>query len=204
LDADLRSSYQRAVDQRHTADRRACPSVEELEALATKSGAEQSRLTTLDHVMTCAACQQDFEMLRAIHGAGQSSRVVLAPRWYAIAAAAVLVAGVAFFTFRDSGTVMRGNSATTGGPGLVAPQGAVNLQAARRFVWRSVPNASRYRIEVLDLGGRVVASAALSDTVWQLPDSVDVRSGEELEWLVRAELPDGREERSASARVRVR
>jgi hypothetical protein len=175
-----------------------------LEQLATKSGPEQSRLTTLDHVMTCAACQEDFELLRAIHRAGQSSRVVVAPRWYAMAAAAVLVAGIAFFALRDPGPVMRGNSASTGGPELVAPVSSVSVSAARRFVWRSVPNASRYLVEVLEPGGRVVASAALSDTVWQLPDSVHVRSGDVLDWWVRAEHPDGRMDRSPFVRLRVR
>jgi hypothetical protein len=204
LDADLRERYQRAVAQRLTKDRSACPSVEALEALAGRTGAESARLATLDHVMKCAACQADFELFRAIHGAGKSTRPALAPRWYAIAAAAVLVVGMSFFALRDSPPLMRGDSAAAGGPVPIAPRGDVEVATTRRFVWRSVPNAIRYAVELLETGGRVRATAAVTDTVWQLPDSVQLRSGLELDWWVRAELPGGREERSPFVRLRVR
>ncbi len=204
-DADLRSTYQRAVEQRVTADRRGCPSVDAIEALASRAGAESTRLATMDHVMKCAACQADFELFRAIHGAGRSQRPAIAPRWYAIAAAAALVIGVSTFALLgDSGPVLRGDSATAGSPALIAPQGEVAIAAARRFVWRSTPNAIRYHVELLEPGGRARAAAALADTVWQLPDSVQLRNGEELDWWVRVELPGGREERSPFVRVRVR
>lgn len=204
-DAGLRNDYQRAVAQRRTADRRGCPSIEAIETLATGEGAEAARLATLDHVMQCAACQADFEMFRAIHSAGRSSRSAIAPRWYAIGAAAVLVIGVSTFALmRDSGPLMRGDSAPAGLPVLITPRGDVDVASTRRFVWSAIPNATRYRVELLEPGGRVRATAALTDTVWQLPDSVQVRSGERLEWWVRAELPGGREERSPFVRVRVR
>lgn len=202
IDADLRSSYQRAVEQRRSADRQACPSTDDLEALASKAGAEPRRLATLDHVMKCAACQADFELFRAIHRAGKLGRPVFNPRWYAIAAAAVLVVGVSFFALRDSQPLMRGDSAAAGSPALIAPRGEVEVAAT--FIWRSVPNATRYYVELLEPGGRVRATAALTDTVWQLPDSVQLRAGEELDWWVRADLSGGREERSPFVRVRVR
>jgi hypothetical protein len=173
-----------------------------MEALASGAGPEAQRLATLDHVMKCAACQQDFELFRALHGAGRSERPAVAPRWYAIAAAAVLVVGIAFFASRDAGPVMRGDSEMAAA--LVSPVGDVPAAEARRFVWRAVPNAERYAVEVLERGGGVRASATLSDTVWQLPDSVQIRSGDDLEWLVRAEMPDGRQLRSPVTSIRLR
>ncbi len=205
-DAGVRSAYQRAIQQRLSADRQTCPPVEAIEALTGRTGEESVRLATLDHVMACHACQREFELLRAIHGAGRSARPAIAPRWYAMAAAAVLVVGASIYfgVRQDSGPLMRGDSAAAGSPALIAPRGYVDPAATRPFVWGSVPNATRYRVELLEPGGRVRAAAALTDTVWQLPDSVQLRSGEELDWWVRAELPGGREERSAFARLRVR
>lgn len=175
-------------------------------ALASGAGSESARLATLDHVMKCAACQADFELFRAIHQAERSARPASAPRWYAIAAAALLLVGTSiYFGVRQgSAPLLRGDSAADGVPALIAPRGDVQVAAARRFVWRAVPNATRYAVELLEPGGRMRATAALKDTVWQLPDSVQLRADEELDWWVRAELPGGREERSRFVRLRMR
>ena len=91
-DSELRDIYMRALTNR--ADH---PAPEALIALVTQTGSEASRLATLDHVMSCVSCKQDFELLRAIHAADQANAGAarLTPRrlpvpW--LAAAAVLIA----------------------------------------------------------------------------------------------------------------
>ncbi len=205
-DSDLRSDYQRALEHRRGPDRHACPSVEAIEALVEGSGAESQRLATLDHVMSCAACQREFELLRAIGAAGRPRRTALQPRTYALAAAVVLVVGASIFYAlgRQSEPLLRGEPSAIAAPVPLTPRGDVEVAAARRFTWRPIPNATRYLVELVAPGGAVRALGTVTDTVWQLPDSVQLDRGEELEWWVRAEFPDGRQMRSSLTRVRLR
>jgi hypothetical protein len=205
-DSDLRSDYQRALTHRRSEDRQACPSVEAIEALVAGSQAESARLVALDHVMSCAGCQSEFELLRAIEAAGRPRRPTLSLQTYAIAAALVLVVGASFFFAigRQQQPLLRGEPSGDRAPVPVAPRGDVEVAAAREFTWRPIPNATRYLVELLAPGGAVRAVGVATDTSWQLPDSVTLNRGEELEWWVRAEFPDGRQTRSSLTRVRLR
>ena len=63
----LRTAY--AVHLRRDADRveaSVCPSPEALLALVRREGAEADRLAVLDHVMSCAHCRAEFDLLRAV------------------------------------------------------------------------------------------------------------------------------------------
>lgn len=203
-DSDLQRDYQRAVALRKSLDRRHCPSSEALEGLAAGVGSERDRLTTLDHTMACSYCQREFELLRAIHAAGAEPRVLSAPRrWYALAAVAVLAVALTLFTVNRDASTLRGTSADEL-PLLVSPSGALDAASSRLFVWRAFPGAAQYRIELLEPGGRLRASASVFDTSWSLPDSVVLTPGETLQWTVDAIMPDARRVQSSIGAFRVR
>ena len=63
-DGELRQAYDELLRTRGPRDRVACPSPESLLALVEREGAEDERMRTLDHVMSCAACRRDFDLLR--------------------------------------------------------------------------------------------------------------------------------------------
>ena len=63
-DRQLRRSYDALLAQRVSLDRTACPGREELENLVDRRSAEETRLATLDHVMSCPECREDFERIR--------------------------------------------------------------------------------------------------------------------------------------------
>src|SRR5687768_16428906 len=100
-DEALRAAYARAMTEPRSADRAGCPAPDALIALVQRTGPEDMRLATLDHTMSCAACQADFELLRAIDAADRretaTSRRTL--RWHrplmlALAASVVLAIGI--------------------------------------------------------------------------------------------------------------
>ena len=191
-DSELRELYTRALTK--PAD---CPAPEAIEALITRTGSEASRLATLDHVMSCTACKQDFELLRAIHAAeavnasaaGVRPRRSLAP-WLA-AAAVVIAAGVLTLTQlnRQPSSVRGASSADIV---LVGP-------ANGSLVWRAVPGAVRYDVEIVDASGVTVFHARVADTTVSPPATLP--SGD-LSWWVRATLRDGSERRSAIVPLR--
>ena len=49
------------------------PAPEAIAALVRREGPEEARLATLDHVMSCADCRRDFDLLRAVERAGVES-----------------------------------------------------------------------------------------------------------------------------------
>ena len=67
----LRQSYDMmlALRAEATTGRESCPEVERLLGLVERSGAEETRLALLDHVMACPHCHAEFELLRATHRA---------------------------------------------------------------------------------------------------------------------------------------
>src|SRR5918911_1340273 len=79
----LRELYARALEAREPAQREQCPPPEALLALARREGPEAERLATLDHVMACARCRPEFDLLRAIDsagaGEGEARRAVPSP-----------------------------------------------------------------------------------------------------------------------------
>jgi hypothetical protein len=59
---------------------------------------------------------------------------------------------------------------------------------ARVLRWSSVPGADRYRVTLLDAGGRVVYETQLADTAAALPDSVKLVPGRSYLWSVEARI----------------
>ena len=71
----LREIYAGAMASRGAKGRRtaACPLPEAVLALVRREGSEDSRLATLDHVMSCPQCRSEFDLLRSIELAGAAS-----------------------------------------------------------------------------------------------------------------------------------
>ena len=210
-DEQLRAAYARAMASPRSAERTACPSPDALIALVQRQGSEAARLETLDHTMACAACQREFELLRAIDAAernesGGSTRAFA--RWQrplalALAASLVLAIGLGpgrtWLADRQPDT-MRGDPA---GIDVVRPEAAVTVpRDSLDFVWRPVSGASRYTVELLTLAGAVRLSATTTDTTLILRGARDVDPGE-YRWWVRAALPGG-ERRSQPRPVTLR
>jgi hypothetical protein len=191
-DAELRDIYTRALTSR-AAGRGECPSPEALDALVAKVGSEDARLATLDHVMSCNACRQEFELLRSIQVAASADARVRS-RWRApwlVAAAVVIAAGAVTLTRVSRPNPMRG--ASPAGAGQIALVGL----AGDALVWRAVPGAIRYEVETVDASGATMFHATTTDTSVGLPPNA---LG--VNWWVRATLRDGTERRSAVVPVR--
>lgn len=199
-DERLREIYREALARREGAERGACPPPDRLMELVERRGEEAARLATLDHVMACPSCLTEFELLRSVTAAARrrALRPVVA---IALAASVVLLVGGGLIV-RSVGPreevpdVLRGEA---GEVVLVAPRGRLGAGSPARLVWRAVPNAWRYEVEVLEAGGSPVFSAATGDTLLVVPDSVRLEVERPYSWWVRARLRDGGELRSRPA-----
>jgi hypothetical protein len=185
-DAELRDIYTRSLTKR--AD---CPTPDAMMALITHTGSEDSRLATLDHVMSCVACKQDFELLRAIHAAERANAGAARPRrsvapWLA-AAVVVIAAGALTLTElqRPASNPTRGASSSD--IGLVGTVGG-------SLVWHAIPDAVRYDVEIVDASGATIFHARVADTTTAMPTTLP---NAPVSWWVRATLRDGSERRSA-------
>jgi hypothetical protein len=206
-DERLQRIYAQVLARRTPADRAACPAPEALLALVERAGGETERLDTLDHVMGCGACRGEFELLRAVAGAG-IGRARWAWHswrpWAALAAALTVMAGIGVVT--RWGTLrepdpLRGTP--EGALVLVTPPDGAALAPDRRLVWRSVTGAVRYTLEIMDADDRAAYATGTPDTVIAIPDSVRLDAGDHR-WWVRARKGDGSEVASALWSIRRR
>lgn len=206
-DERLRALYQRSLRIPGGEDRPACPPPEHLVALVERQGPETERLATLDHVMACAACRSEFELLRSLETAAARTRRPAALAPLALAASLVLVVGGGVLLWRVWGPGDGAPEVYRGGPAgitLMYPVGAVAAEESRVFTWRVLPQARGYAFELLAADGTPVFSGETADTSLTLPASVHLRPGEPYRWWVRAELESGLEERSPTAEFRLR
>ena len=212
-DGRLRDAYAELIAARAPVDRGACAAPEALLALVEREGDEAVRLATLDHVMGCARCREELDLLRAAaaasaQAAGASSsdpsgrRRRSEPRWptrpLAIAAGIILVIGVGVITRRgdDGASRLRGGDSSLA---LLAPERASDGGMLLR--WRSIGGAPRYRVEVYTPSGTTVAEGIVTDTTFVVgPASLGGRP-DTLTWMVTALRADGGEVRSAPGRI---
>jgi hypothetical protein len=183
-------------------------SPEAIQALVEREGSEAERLATLDHVMSCGACRQDYDLLRAVRSAGERSggvgRTAARPamatwRTLALAASVVLAIGAGLWFQRDAGSdEFRGDG---DGIVLVAPDATVGGADMVRLAWRPLPGAERYRIEVLDSADAVVFSATGGDTVVSVP--VGRLPAGAYTWWVTADRAGAAQARSSFGRLRI-
>lgn len=204
-DERLRAHYQRALARRAPGTRKGCPAPEALAAAVEREGSEEARLATLDHAMACAHCARELELLRATRLAARPRSPARAP--LLAAASLLLAAGIGAGLWSRAGgvpgeagpDVLRGEAAAVVG---VSPVGAVAPGTRPTFVWRPVPGATGYVVEVLDGAGDAVWTGRTTDTLAVLADSARLAPGD-YAWWVRAELPNEEERRSDPRRFTV-
>jgi hypothetical protein len=169
-EARLRELYARKLSAR-PAGRTVCPSPEALQALVRREGAEELRLRTLDHVMSCSDCRADYDLLRSIDGAGRqlgatgrtSRRVWMMP--VALAATLLVAVGLGRLAFKSSsGDELVRSGEERGAVTLLSPPTEAQVGMPVLFAWRPVADARRYHLEVLNASGEVALEAETTDT----------------------------------------
>jgi hypothetical protein len=211
-DEQLRALYGRATAN-HAARRGDCPSPDALLAIARREGPERERVEMLDHVMSCADCRRDFELLRAIERGRRTEAAEAAGwiRWRRPISAGLITALAASLAFAailgprhdwwrggGAGDVMRDGAGDV--VPLSPPAGAVVQPGTLTFAWRAVPDARGYTLELLSPEGSTLASRQTTDTTVTLTD-VRLAPGE-YRWWVRARLAGG-ELRSPARPLRI-
>ena len=200
-DTELQEAYQAAIASRGSTSRTRCPSAEDLLALVERSGPEEARLQTLDHVMACADCHREMALLQAIHAA-QPRRALIMPRHWLAAAGLLIALGAGTLLTRSvfvsgrpdlvRGTPAEGEESV----GIVGPT-ALPPGGLHTLTWHSVPRGMQYTVEVLDPDGRLLYSKQTSDTV----ATVGPLSSAPASWWVRATLSDGTERHSGIVKL---
>jgi hypothetical protein len=167
----------------------ACPLPEAVLALVRREGSEDARLATLDHVMSCADCRAEFDLLRSIELAAAEAGAAARPgrrSWLvpAALAASVLLAVVigrfALPTVPESEVVRSGSD---GGVTLVAPPPESPAGSPILFAWHPIPDAARYRLEVLTSEGEVALEAETTDTAITLQGAAGLAPGDYKWWV---------------------
>ncbi len=180
------------------------PDPERLAEVARGRGSETSRMAVLDHAMTCAQCRRDLDLVRSAVRAGQRlqrdqfvARSLLAVAAVVVVAITLSVAGRGSLARlwrsptadTERGTTDREPMAVE----LVAPLGGVPANATPALVWRRVPGATSYLVEIVRDGGIVVLRTATPDTSLAWPS---LARGQSYRWRVSATAPDGTVRRS--------
>jgi hypothetical protein len=190
---ELRAIYGGILASRAPGRHSACPEPEAILALVRREGPEETRLATLDHVMSCADCRSEFDLVRSIELAGANAGAAARPgrRWMAplALAASVLLAIVvgryALPRATDSDVVRSGGEERLT---LLAPPPEAAVGSPLLFAWHPIAGAGRYRIEVMNAGGEVVLEAETADTAIVLQSAADLEPGD-YQWWVGATSP---------------
>lgn len=192
-DERLRRAYSDLVDREAPGDRVDCPPPEDLLALVERRGSDEQRLRTLDHVMGCARCRPELELIRAADVASGREGKLRKPFWRRNA---VLAAGIALAFIGGTTWLLTDGPETSvyregqdGPASLVEPRGSLPERPAQ-LLWRSVDDAVRYRVEVLAEGGALVYQTTTTDTILPLPPEPELLSGDYV-WRVDAVLLGG-------------
>jgi hypothetical protein len=192
-DQQLRAIYGDVMTSRARPRPSACPEPEAILALVRREGPEEVRLATLDHVMSCADCRSEFDLLRSIELAGPDAGAVARPRrrWMApLALAASVLLAVVIGRYALPGAPDR-DVVRSGGKDrltLLAPPTEATTGSPILFVWHPIEGADRYRLEVMNPGGEVVLEAETADTAIVLQSAADLEPGE-YQWWVGATAP---------------
>jgi hypothetical protein len=200
-DAEFRAEYARFLEHQEPRDREGCPSPDQIRALVERQGAETERLATLDHIMACADCQKEFEMMRAPREAAVALERRTFPSWLAAAAVLALAVGAAWIWKARTGPV--GTEVTRGGTAAVVLVGPATAApgSTPTFVWRAVPAAQRYQLELDTEAGDPVWATSTADTSAVLPATIPLNAGTAYRWWVRATLASGTVVRSTALRL---
>ena len=206
-DTRLREAYDELVSARSRPDRSACPAPEALLRLAEREGDERARMVTLDHVLQCAWCRPELDLLRAGMDAastvtGSASRDARRARAFplralAMAAGIVAIVGVGLVA-RDGDDQSPGTLRGTSALMLATPERRADGALVLR--WSRPSDAARYRVELFTPSGVTVAETVVTDTTYVLPATASGASGP-LQWMVTAIRADGAERSSPMGRI---
>jgi hypothetical protein len=167
----------------------ACPDPDAILALVRRESSEDSRLATLDHVMSCPDCRPEFDLLRSIELAGAEAGMAAPPirrSWImpaALAASvllAVVVGRLMLPAVPESEVVRSGEG---GRVTLLAPPPEAATGSPMLFAWHPIPGAGRYRLEVLTSEGEVALEAETADTAIMLRSAADLPPGDYTWWV---------------------
>ena len=192
-DEQLREIYGSVMTSRAPGGHAACPQPEALLALVRREGSEEARLAILDHVMSCADCRSEFDLVRSIELAGAEAGAIARPgrRWMApLALAASVLLAVVIGRYALPGAPERDvvRSGEKDRLTLLAPPTEATTGSPILFAWHPIEGAGRYRLEVMNAGGEVVLEAETADTAIVLQSAVDLEPGE-YQWWVGATAP---------------
>jgi len=185
-DEVLGQLYRRMLARPRTFGREECPSPDVLRSVAEREADADARLAAMEHVSACADCQRELALLVRVADTAHRSRRPLPTLWLAAAASVVLalLGGRALLTRVGVQPTVRGEAPAVT---LVSPSGSVGTAAA--LVWRAVPDAARYEVEVLGPEAELVQSATVRDSVVRLGGGL--QPGVEYRWRVTAVRRDG-------------
>ena len=204
-DAELRQLYEAMLARRVPDTRAHCVAPEVLWAIVEGRAMAPDRLAALRHVAACAPCRADLDLLRAVVTAAKRLRRRYGPA-VAVAASLAVLTGAAVWWRGGLGSLPGRSPAPRGGREgvtLIGPSGAVPGPDAVVLTWHALPRAVRYRVEVRDVGGRVVFSASTGDTTALLSGRPALIPGVDYGWSVRAQRRDGTELGPSSERFRI-
>jgi hypothetical protein len=192
-DERLREIYAGVMTARVRSGRSPCPDPETILALVRREGPEGSRLATLDHVMSCAECRSEFDLLRSVELAGAQTgaaagrgRRWLAPLALAASVLLAVVIGRSLLPGAPEDEIVRSGAedrVVLHAPPAEAPTGSPVL-----FAWHPIAGASRYRLEVMNPAGEVVLEAETADTAILMRSAADLAAGD-YQWWVGATAP---------------
>jgi hypothetical protein len=165
--------------------------------------------------MSCADCQRELELLRAIEKAGAEvagagARTAQRPMlsWriagpLALAASLLLAVGLAT---RSGSPGERTDEITRGGDSRITLHSPRDIELTpgeeRVVAWRPEGSATSYVVEVLDESGQAVLSNPTADTTFVFRDVSRLAPGREYRWWVRA-VGAGGQRNSGLGRLRL-
>lgn len=216
-DDKLRAAFNAEVARSAPKDRSACPTPEQLQALAESGqGGDSANLKTMDHIFGCAYCRADFALLRSVRSGvaaadNGSSNAPARRSWFngpriAIAASILFAIGIGNESLRRTRTSEVRNASEANDVVLVSPPDGSIVAAVPTFVWRKVPGAAAYEVQLVDTTGVVITTQITSDTVF-IPNAEDrarIAALKSFDWFVSARRSDGNERRSVVTRVQLK
>ena len=151
------------------------------------------RARAAEHLADCRECREELAAVRGILRTQPRHR----RRWLVPAAGVAAAAAVVFLVWpgmrepAGDGHLTREPALTTTlAPQPIAPLDSVAALDSVR--WSSVPGTIRYRLTLFAADGDVVWQTSPTDTAVGIPDTLDLRSGEQYYWQIKAETGHGR------------
>jgi hypothetical protein len=194
-DEALRTAYREILARRPTGRGR-CPPVEAIGALVERRGTELERLATLDHVMNCAECKSEFDLMQAMTpGRPVPAQHLTTPIAMAAGIALAVSGTLLFAALRARNPEDTGVRGATNGVELISPRGDFHVRPIT-FTWRKAGGSARYSLEVFTPAGDAVYNAEVADTFAVLPANVSLEAGTTYHWWVLVRTSDGAEVRT--------